>query len=136
MQAIDPPRRNSVYGLLPPRFPNQLKVHLPQELVDYIIDLLHDDPRTLMQAPLVSRAWLGRTRSHLCETLKITRSKLVSSSPSHLPPLCGYVKTLQFTWLEPSTNLPAVLDCLEQPEPHTLALRSCELHNPREQIIR
>ena len=89
-----------------------------------------------MQASLVSRIWLGRTRSHLRELLKITRSKLFSSSPSHLPPLCGCVKTLHFTWLEASTNPPAVLDCLEQPEPHTLALRSYKLHSLREQIIR
>jgi hypothetical protein len=84
----------------------------------------------------VSRAWLGRARSHLCESLKITLLKVLSSDPSYLPPLCGYVKAIHFTWPEASTNPPAVLDCFEQSEPHTLALYSCELHKLDEQTIR
>jgi hypothetical protein len=109
---------------------------LPQELVDHVIDFLHDDPRTLAQASLVSRARLGRARLYLCESLKVTLSKLISSDPSYLPPLCGYVKTIHFTWPEASTNPPAVLDCFEQSEPHTLALYSCELHKLDGQTIR
>jgi hypothetical protein len=111
-------------------------MRLPQELVGYIIGLLRDDPRILIQASLVSRTWLGRTRSHLCESLKSTRSKSLSSNPSHFPPLCGYVKAFHFMWPEISTNPPAVLDCFEQSELHTLALHSCELHRLREQTIR
>ena len=59
-------------------------MHLVQESVGYIIDFLHDDPATLVQISLVSRAWIGRTRTHLCKSLKITRPKLLSSDPSYL----------------------------------------------------
>ena len=110
-------------------------MHLAQELVDYIIDFLHDDPETLIQASLVSRAWVGRTRTHLCESLKITSPKLSSSNPSCLTPLSGYVKTLHFTWSRDLANPSAVLDCFEQSEPHTLAIYSCELRSLDEQTI-
>jgi hypothetical protein len=92
--------------------------------------------RELSYTRLAFRTWLGRTRSHLCKPLKIARSKLLSSNPSHLPPLCGYVKTLHFTWPEASTNPSAVLGCFYQPAPLTLALRSCELHRLREDTLR
>ena len=126
------------------QFPHPPKMHLPQELVDHIVDFLHDDPIALAQASLVSRALLGRTRSYLCETLKITRSKVLSSNPSHLLPLCGYVKVLHYTWPESpiwsggpfSANPHLVLDCFEQSEPHTLALHSYGLTSLNEQIMK
>ena len=103
---------------------------LPQESVDHVIDLLHDDPRTPVQASLMSRAWLGRARSHLCESLRITIPKLLCPNPSHLP-----VKTLHFTWPRASINSSAVLGCFEQSDPHTLALYSCKLHKLGEQTV-
>jgi hypothetical protein len=111
-------------------------MHLAQELVDYIIDFLHDDPTDLVRVSLVSRAWVSRARTHLCESLKITRSKLLSLHPSHLTPLCGYVKSLHFTWPGDLTDTPATLDCFEKSELHTLAIHFCELRNLDEQIIR
>ena len=111
-------------------------MHLPQELVDYIIDFLHDDSRTLIQASRVSRAWVGRTRSHLCEPLKITLLKLFSLDLSHLPPLCGYVKALHLTWPEVVIDSSAVLGCFEQSGPRILALHSCEQSDLDEQTIR
>ena len=114
-------------------------MHLPQELVDYIIDLLHDNPTTLAQLSLVSRAWVSRARVHLCETMVITRPKLLSSNLAHLTPLCEYTKILHLAWLNHSTNPSAVLrllDCFEQSEPHTLAVHSCDLHRLDEQTIR
>ena len=105
------------------------KMHLAQELVDYIIDFLHDDPRTLTQACLVSSAWVGRTRTHICESLKITRFKFWSLNPSYLTPLCGYVKMLHLTWPGDLIDPSPVFDCFEQSEPHTLAIDSCELQN-------
>ena len=111
-------------------------MNLAQELVDYIIDLVHDDPTTLLRVSLVSKAWVGRTRAYLCKSLKVTHSKLSSTDPSYLTPLCGYVKTLQFQWprgiIDPST----VLDCFERSKPHTLAIHSCELRGLDEKIIR
>ena len=112
------------------------KMYLAQELVDYIIDFLHDDPITLRQVSLVSRSWAGRTRIHLGETLKITRPIPLSSNTSHLPPLSGYVKTLHFTWPSNTTDPSTILDCFEQSEPRTLSIHSCELRALDEQAIR
>ncbi|KAF9645264.1 hypothetical protein BDM02DRAFT_3073690, partial [Thelephora ganbajun] len=39
--------------------------HLPPEILDYIVDLLHDEPETLKQCCLVSKSWVSRTRKHL-----------------------------------------------------------------------
>ena len=108
---------------------------LAQELVDYIIDL-HDDPTTLLRVSLVSKAWVCRTRAYLCESLKITHSKLLSSDPSHLAPLSGYVKTLQLEWPGYATDPSAILGYFEQSEPHTLTIHSCELRGLDEQTIR
>lgn len=38
--------------------------HLPQELVDHIIDHLHDDPLTLSNCSRVCRGWLPTSRHH------------------------------------------------------------------------
>jgi hypothetical protein len=38
---------------------------LPPEILDYIIDLLHDEPETLKRCCLVSKSWVPRTRKHL-----------------------------------------------------------------------
>jgi len=111
-------------------------MHLAQELVDYIIDFLHNNPEDLKRVSLVSRAWVSRARTHLCESLKITRLKLESLNPSYLTPLCGYVKSLHFTWPMDLTGPPAALDCFGISELHTLTIHSCELHNLNEQIIR
>lgn len=111
-------------------------MHLPQELVDSVIDFLHGDPRSLIQASLVSRAWLGRARTHLCEHLDITHPKILSSNPSHLAPLCRYVKTLHPTRLKGAVDPSAISDCFERSEPYALALHSCELCDLGEQTIR
>ena len=39
--------------------------HLPPEMLDHIVDLLHDDPETLEQCCLVSESWVPRARKHL-----------------------------------------------------------------------
>ena len=111
-------------------------MRLAQELVDYIIDFLHDNPTTLLQLSLVSRAWVDSSRIHLCETMKITRLKLMSLNPSYLTPLCRYAKILHFTWPKDNIDKSAVLDRFERSKPHTLAIRSCELHHLDEQTIR
>ena len=38
---------------------------LPPEILDYTIDLLHDEPGALKQCCLVSKSWVPRTRRHL-----------------------------------------------------------------------
>jgi hypothetical protein len=42
---------------------------IPQEVIDYIIDHLHDDKETLRKCSLVSRAWLPSSSLHLFECL-------------------------------------------------------------------
>ena len=44
---------------------------LPQELVDQIIDFLHDDHPTLQSCTLVARAWLPSSRLHLFTNITI-----------------------------------------------------------------
>ena len=112
------------------------KMHLAQELVDYVVDFLHDDPTTLIQLSLVSKAWVGRARMRLCETLHITRRKLIFADLSFLAPLCGHAKIIHLTWPTDLPNPVAVMDCFEQSKPHTLAIHSCELRSLDEQTIR
>ncbi|KAF9786121.1 hypothetical protein BJ322DRAFT_769114 [Thelephora terrestris] len=45
-----------------------------QEITDYIIDLLHDEPETHRQCCLVSRIWVPRTRKHLFGTIRFKSS--------------------------------------------------------------
>jgi len=129
---IDRSRRASEVA----HFPHSPKMHLAQELVDYIIDFLHDDQADLIRVSLVSRAWVGRARTYLCESLKITSRKLSSLNPSYLTPLCGYVKILYFVWSRNLTDPPAVLNCFELSELHTLVVHSCELPILSEQTVR
>ncbi|KAF9642570.1 hypothetical protein BDM02DRAFT_3105483, partial [Thelephora ganbajun] len=44
--------------------------HLPPEVCDYIVDLLHNKPDTLGWCCLVSRSWIPRTRKHLFADIK------------------------------------------------------------------
>ena len=44
---------------------NPCRPHLPLEILDYIVDLLHDEPETLGQCCLVSKSWVARTRKYL-----------------------------------------------------------------------
>lgn len=45
---------------------------LPQELVDYVIDFLYDDPVSLSSCSLVSRAWVDESRCHLWHKITFT----------------------------------------------------------------
>jgi hypothetical protein len=110
-------------------------MRLPQELVDYVINFLHDDPRTLIQASRVQ----GMAWSHPLTFLQVFKDHPPKTSvldPSHLPPLCRYVKTLHFTSPSDATDPSTALDCFERSEPHTLALRSCNLRDLGEQTVR
>ena len=39
--------------------------YLPPEILDWIVDLLHDEPKALKRCCLVSKSWVPRTRMHL-----------------------------------------------------------------------
>jgi len=100
-------------------------MHLAQELVDYAIDLLHNDPVTLIQVSLVSRAWVCRT---LTQDHTPQSQPLVPLSPSYLIPLCEKVRAPHFTW-KGHDNPSSVLNCFELSEPHTLAIPSWKIHD-------
>jgi len=74
------------------------KPHLPAEMLDHVVDLLHDTPHALENCCLVSKSWIPRTREHLFASVKFqTETELESwkerfpdpsTSPAH------YAKTL------------------------------------------
>ena len=45
--------------------------YLPPEILDHIIDVIHDTPETLKKCCLVSKSWVPRTRKHLFTDIKI-----------------------------------------------------------------
>ena len=69
------------------------RLSLPPEIIDYTIDLLHNDTEALSQCCLVSKAWIHRTRRYLFREIKfLGLSKLEAwkkffpdpaSSPAH-----------------------------------------------------
>ena len=72
--------------------------HLPAEMLDHIVDHLHDAEDALRNCCLVSKLWIPRTRKHLFATIRFITAKRLQSwketfpdpsiSPAH------YVKTL------------------------------------------
>jgi len=81
--------------------------YLPPEMLDHIVDLLHDKPETLKKCCLVSNSWVPRTRKHLFATVRFgTKEDLESwketfpnpaTSPAHYAETllidCPYVVT-------------------------------------------
>ncbi|KAF9642572.1 hypothetical protein BDM02DRAFT_2030270 [Thelephora ganbajun] len=49
--------------------------HLPPEICDYIVDLLHNEPGVLKRCCLVSQSWVPRTRKYLFADIKFLYSK-------------------------------------------------------------
>jgi len=71
---------------------------LPPEILDLIIDHLHDEPATLRACCTASKSWVPRTRTHLFAHVKFTRNFPVGSwaevfpDPSNSP--AHYTRTL------------------------------------------
>ena len=63
---------------------------LPSEILDYIVDLLHDAQPALMNCCLVSKSWIPRTRKHLFAYIRFTTE--------------GYLQTWKKTFPDPSTS--------------------------------
>jgi hypothetical protein len=65
--------------------------HLPPEMLDYIVDLLHDKPETLKLCCLVASSWVPRTRKHLFANIefdsaaRLERWKKTFPDPSSSP---------------------------------------------------
>ena len=61
--------------------------YLPPELLDYIVDLLHDDLDALRKCCLVSKSWIPRTRKHLfAEIVLFTKEHLQSGKKTFPDP--------------------------------------------------
>ena len=56
-------------NLSPPTMSNP---RLPQELLDHVVDLLHDKRGALKSCCLVSKSWIPRTRKHLFAHLQLS----------------------------------------------------------------
>jgi len=65
--------------------------YLPPEILDYIVDFLHDDPDALKKICLVSKSWIPRTRGHLFAKVELRYEvhlkswKKIFSDPSTSP---------------------------------------------------
>jgi len=59
--------------------------HLPLEILDYIVDTLHDEPKTLQNFCLVAKSWVPRTRKHLFARVNFTHPKDLESWKQTFP---------------------------------------------------
>ena len=50
----------------------------PLEILDYMVDLLHDNPNALRECCLVSKPWIHRTWRHLFAHIRLTVEQLQS----------------------------------------------------------
>ena len=57
-------------SFIPSAETTMLNPYLPRETLDYIIDLLHDEPETLRECCLVSKSWIPHARKHLFTDIK------------------------------------------------------------------
>ncbi|TCD66774.1 hypothetical protein EIP91_000965 [Steccherinum ochraceum] len=84
----------------------QARPHIPLELVDIILDYLHDDKPTLAACSLVSRDWRPSTRYHLFQALHIGGDAIVGGYDNFLrfldasPSIRPYIRSLHVsgTW--------------------------------------
>ena len=72
--------------------------HLPPELLDHIVDLLHDKNHALKNCCLVSKSWIPRARKHLFATIAFSSVRSLQSWEALFPdplssPAC-YTHTL------------------------------------------
>ena len=58
---------------------------LPPEILDYIIDLLHDHPEALRRCCLASKSWVSRTRKHLFVDVKFRSDNELDSWKKTFP---------------------------------------------------
>ena len=67
--------------------------HLPPEILDSVIDLLHDEPETLKQCFLVSKSWVPRTRRHLFAYIKFRSASDLRSWKKAFPDVADSPKS-------------------------------------------
>ena len=81
---------------------------IPQEILDLIIDYLHDEPTTLKRCCIVSKAWIPRAQKHLFVTVKfrfpwrpVSQWRVTFPDPTNSPAL--HTRTLFISNLERMT---------------------------------
>jgi len=57
----------------------------PPEILDYTVDLLHDEPQTLKNCCLVSKSWVPRTRKHLFAKIEFRSAAALNSWKKTFP---------------------------------------------------
>ena len=62
-----------------------LASYLPPDILDYTIDLLHNEPETLKQCCLVSKSWVPRTRKNLFADIKFRSASNLESWKNTFP---------------------------------------------------
>ena len=73
---------------------SELSSHLPLEISDYIVGLLHSEPGTLKSCYLVSKLWVLRVRKHLlaevtfCTPVDLKTWKQTFPDPTNSPAYC------------------------------------------------
>ena len=101
---------------------------LPQELIDVIIDFLHDDNTSLSSCSLVVRAWLAPSHFHKFRVLKVQEGGLLPRFTSLLENSATIARSIQdlcFIKLSPSEPIDAasLLSTLARlPALHTLGI--------------
>ena len=109
---------------------------LPQEILDQVIDFLHDDKKALAGCSLVAHAWLHPARSHLFHRLRLQPQSFARAAQllAQKPCIAGYVRELKIE--EPSllVNVIAASTLLEMlqyfPNLHTMHLDKIALTAP------
>jgi len=59
--------------------------HLPPEIVDHIIDELHEETQTFRNCCLVAKSWVPRTRKHLFVDSEFTSHKVLEPWKNTFP---------------------------------------------------
>ena len=59
--------------------------HLPQEILDYVVDPLNGYPKALKECCLVSKSWIPRTRKHLFAEIRLHTKKRLESWKKTFP---------------------------------------------------
>ena len=81
--------------------------YLPPEMLDYIVDILHDDPQALHNCCFVAKSWVPRTRKHLFAKIGFNSPKDLQSwrktfpDPSNSP--ARYTRTLSVKYAKDAT---------------------------------
>jgi hypothetical protein len=92
---------------------------LPPELIDYIIDYLHDSPSTLRTCARVCQAWVEPSRFHLFYCVDILKPRIssrnVADSLSELlrrsPNIALYIREFHLS-MESRFNFQSALECI------------------------